>query len=227
MPAARASFGPEAILVAPESGTSLTQKRVRPFWICRELAETVMKRTPGNLPEPNEIICVISRELNLSAFGLARILSIALRIIFCKSRPNTVARITSAREKKVHPVFWISRSNPYASKSWTSPQPGKQGFVSSRNSLGRSAESLIKIVPVVISRGIGDSSCSFRVLGIIQTHVLHGTCLRQTESSHRIILRVSAMGAMGLYDHEHRRSGNPVLIFVPMGHLVLYRVRPG
>jgi hypothetical protein len=65
------------------------------------------------------------------------------------------------------------------------------------------------------------------VLGIIQTHVLHVTRLRQTQSSHRIILRVSAMGAMGLYDHEQRRSGNPVLIFVPIGHLVLCRGRPG
>ena len=32
---------------------------------------------------------------------------------------------------------------------------------------------------------------------------------------------------MGLYDHEQRRSGNPHMIVVTTGHLVLRRVRLG
>jgi hypothetical protein len=32
---------------------------------------------------------------------------------------------------------------------------------------------------------------------------------------------------MGLYGHEQRGSGNPLMIFVTIGHLVLHRMRLG
>jgi len=54
-----------------------------------------------------------------------------------------------------------------------------------------------------------------------QTDALKLVRLRQTESSQRIISRVSKVGTIGIFGHEQRRSGNPLIIFMTMGRLVL------
>src|SRR5467141_5148292 len=107
-------------------GASLTQAaadRAGP-WICRDWAETVTKRTPKKRFEASEATRVISKELNFSDFSLARISSIVLRTIFSSSIPKTVVLISPARQKKVHPAWRISRSNPDLSRSLTNLQPG-------------------------------------------------------------------------------------------------------
>src|SRR5467141_522072 len=136
-------------------GASLTQAaadRAGP-WICRDWAETVTKRTPKKRFEASEATRVISKELNFSDFSLARISSIVLRTIFSSSIPKTVALISPARQKKVHPASRISRSNPRLSRSLTSLQPGTLHSLSNRTASGKSVPSLIRMVPVLIVFG--------------------------------------------------------------------------
>jgi hypothetical protein len=52
---------------------------------------------------------VISKEFNFSDCALERIRSMALRTVFCVLMPKTVALMVIAKQKKVHPVFWVSR----------------------------------------------------------------------------------------------------------------------
>jgi len=54
------------------------------------------------------------------------------------------------------------------------------------------------------------------------THIFRLICLRQTKSSHRIILRDRATGKMGLNDQEQRRNGNPFMILVSIGNLAAF-----
>src|SRR6267378_3308203 len=138
-------------------GASLTQAaadRAGP-WICRDWAETVTKRTPKKRFEASEATRVISKELNFSDFSLARISSIVLRTIFSSSIPNTVALISPARQKKVHPASRISRSNPRLSRSLTNLQPGTVHSLSNRTASGKSVPSLISMVPVFIVSDMG------------------------------------------------------------------------
>jgi hypothetical protein len=72
-------------------------------WICCDWAETVTQSTPKKRFEASEATRVISKELNFSNFSLARISAIVLRTIFSSSTPKTVALISPARQKKVHP----------------------------------------------------------------------------------------------------------------------------
>lgn len=82
-----------------------------------------------------------------------------------------------------------------------------QGSLSNCSSLGRSASFLIRTVPFLISFATAVPRLRSQFV-----HVLKLTCLRQTESNHRIIRRVSAIGTIGLYRHEQRRNGNPIRI---------------
>src|SRR5467141_4033055 len=130
-------------------GASLTQAaadRAGP-WICRDWAETVTKRTPKKRFEASEATRVISKELNFSDFSLARISSIVLRTIFSSSIPNTVALISPARQKKVHPASRISRSNPHLSRSLTNLQPGTVHSLSNRTASGKSVPLLDQYGP--------------------------------------------------------------------------------
>src|SRR5690348_8668721 len=52
---------------------------------------------------------------------------------------------------------------------------------------------------------------------LLSNPLLKVTRFRQTESSHRIILSVSARDTIGSYAHRQRRSGNPPTIFVAIG----------
>jgi hypothetical protein len=99
---------------------------------------------------------VISKELNFPDFRFAKIRLTALRTVFWLSKPNTVAPISPAIQKKVHPASLIFRPNPYPSRFLTNRQPVAHGSLSNRSASGKDVPSLIRMVPVLIVSAIWD-----------------------------------------------------------------------
>jgi hypothetical protein len=97
---------------------------------------------------------MISKALNRPDLGSPRIRSIALRTIFSPSIPKTVALISLARKKKVHPASWSSRSNAFPSRPLTNLQPHTQDSLSNCRASGKSAPSFIRTVPALIVSAI-------------------------------------------------------------------------
>jgi hypothetical protein len=97
---------------------------------------------------------VISKELNSPDFRFAKIRLIALRTVFCPSKPNTVAPNSPANQKNVHPASLIFRLNPYPSRFLTNLQPVAQGSLSNRSASGKNVPSLIRMVPALIVSAI-------------------------------------------------------------------------
>jgi hypothetical protein len=157
--------------------------------------------------------------LNLSNFALSRVRSIALRNIFCSSRPKTLSPISEAMRKNAHPALRISSSNAHTSESVTVFQPGTQDSLVNARSVGNNALSLIRMVPVLNLIARSSVLSAYSELG----RLLGLRCFggRQTASSHRTIRRRSALDTMGSKIHEQRRSGNPFTIVLPIGHPVL------
>ena len=97
---------------------------------------------------------MISKELNFPDFRFPKIRLTALRTVFCPSKPNTVAPISPASQKKLHPASLIFRPNPYPSRFLTNLQPVAQGSLSNRSASGKNMPSLIRIVPLLIVSAI-------------------------------------------------------------------------
>ena len=110
-------------------GTEKKQACLDMPWVGRDNTYRIL----GKRSEPTDVTRAISKELDLPIFELVRIRSrsnrypprslIGLRTIFCPLIPKTVALISSARKKKVHPAWRISRSNRGRSRSLMDLQP--------------------------------------------------------------------------------------------------------
>src|ERR1043166_8896169 len=90
----------------------------------------------------------------------------ALRVVFSGSEPTADASTSWAIKNKVHPALWIFRSSSLASTFLTNLHPFRYGSLSSCRHSGKTAPSLIRIVPVLIFSSISFSlHLSWRALG--------------------------------------------------------------
>src|SRR5438094_3940368 len=81
----------------------------------------------------------------------------ALRLVFSGSEPTADASTSWAIKNKVHPALWIFRSSSLASTFLTRLHPFRYGSLSNCRHSGKTAPSLIRIVPVLIFSSISFS----------------------------------------------------------------------
>src|SRR5947208_2212707 len=81
----------------------------------------------------------------------------ALRVLVSRSEPAADASTSWAIKNKVHPPLWIFRSSSLASTFLTRFHPFRYGSLSNCRHSGKTAPSLIRIVPVLIFSSISFS----------------------------------------------------------------------